>query len=72
MTFSILSFLLFLDTFGKGWKIRGSEGWKDGMLEGRKVGRLEGSTNEGVLLFPHVVILDRVGPPADLVGGGIP
>ena len=41
MTFQeILLFLLFLDTFGKGWKIRRSEGWKIGrleFLEGRKV-----------------------------------
>ena len=35
-------FLLFLDTFGKGWKIRRLEGWKIGRLEGRKVGKLEG------------------------------
>ena len=51
MTFQeILLFLLFLDTFGKGWKIRRSEGWK--------IGRLEGSSNEGLLSFPQVIISD--------------
>ena len=39
----ILLFLLFPDTFGKGWKVRRLEGWKIGSLEGWKVGRLEGS-----------------------------
>ena len=43
MTFQeILLFLLFLDTFGKGWKIRRSEGWKIVRLECWRVGRLEG------------------------------
>ena len=52
MTFQgILLFLLFLDTFGKGLKIRRYEGWK--------IGRLEGSSNEGVLSFPKVIIPDR-------------
>ena len=46
MTFQeILLFLLFLDTFGKGWKIRRLEDWKVGMLEG--------SSNEGVLSLPR-------------------
>ena len=40
----ILSFLLFPDTFGKGWKARKLEGWKGGILEGWKV--------QGVLSFP--------------------
>ena len=52
-------FLLFPDTFGKGWKIRRSEDWKIGMLDGRKVRRLEGSSNQGVLSFPKVIIPDR-------------
>ena len=63
MTFQeILLFLLFLDTFGKGWKIRRSEGWKIGMLEGRKVRRSECwkvQVIKGVLSFPQVMILDR-------------
>ena len=60
MTFQeILLFLLFQDTFGKGWKIRSSEGWNGGRLEGQKVGRLESSSNERVLSFPKVIIPDR-------------
>ena len=33
----ILSFLLFPDTFGKGWKVIGLESWKVGRLECCKV-----------------------------------
>ena len=38
---SILSFLLFLDTFGKGWKVRRLEGKKIRKLEGWKARILE-------------------------------
>ena len=38
----ILLFLLFPDTFGKGWKVRRLESWKVGRLEGWKVGGLKG------------------------------
>ena len=42
MTFQgILLFLLFLDTFRKGWKIRRLEDWKVRMLEGWKIGCYE-------------------------------
>ena len=63
---SILSFLLFLDTFGKGWKVRRLEGkkirklegwkarilesWKAGGLEYWKLRRLEGSS--GFVISP--------------------
>ena len=51
----ILLFLLFLDTFGKGWEIRRSEGWNVGRLEGQKVRRSEGwkvQVMEGFCPFP--------------------
>ena len=42
MTFQeILLFLLFLDTFGKGWKIRRLECWKVVRSKGRMVGRFK-------------------------------
>ena len=53
MTFEgVWSFLLFLDTFGKGWKVNKLyyKGWKARRLEGWKVGRLEGS--RGFVISP--------------------